>query len=65
MDVNEEEWLDADLAIRSSYEGALIEGLSPLKESRQVMREGNHTDGLRHSTCHQIRPYCRLAEPSG
>ena len=27
FDVNEEAWLNADLAIRSSYEGALIDGL--------------------------------------
>ena len=28
FDVNDEDWANADLAIRSSYEGALIDGLS-------------------------------------
>ena len=38
IDVNEEAWPNADLAIHSTYEGALIDGLPPTK-SRLAMNE--------------------------
>ena len=40
VDVNEEHWPNAELAIRSSYEGALIEGL-PADKSRRETNDKN------------------------
>ena len=39
FDVNEEHWPNGELAIRSSYEGALIEGLPADKSRREDERE--------------------------
>ena len=43
FDVNEEVWPNADLAIHSSYEGALIDGL-PADKSRLAMTWVRETD---------------------
>ena len=43
FDVNEEAWPNADLAVRSSYEGALIDGL-PADKSEGRRRGRDHAD---------------------
>ena len=46
FDVNEEAWPNADLAIHSSYEGALIVGLPADKVKAGVEREIKHMKDL-------------------
>ena len=52
FDVNEEAWPNADLAIRSSYEGALIDGLPADKVKAGDEREicSKETDVLHDKT---------------
>ena len=51
FDVNEEDWPDADPAIRSSFEGALIDGVPSDQVKAVDEREISQVEGLQLCSC--------------
>ena len=62
FDVNEEDWPTAELAIRSSYEGALIDGLPAGKRNAAdeeirscILGSGRKTYLLENRSCSSVK----------